>query len=44
MIPLMLVGAVAVALISGMLAGDDIAQIAREIVKNPFRPSKRPAP
>ncbi len=44
MIPLMLVGAVAVALISGMLAGDDVAQIARDIVKNPFRPSKHPVP
>ena len=41
-IPLMLVGAVAVALLSGMLAGDDVTQVARDIVKNPFRPPKRP--
>ena len=41
-IPLMLVCAVAVALLSGFLIGDDVTQTAREIVKNPFRPPKRP--
>ena len=41
-IPLMLVSAIAVALLSGFLIGDDITQTAREIVKNPFRPPKRP--
>jgi hypothetical protein len=41
-IPLMLIGAIAVAMLSGFLAGDDVTQTAREIVKNPFRPPKRP--
>ncbi len=43
-VPLLLVGAVAVALLSSFLAGDDVTQVAREIVKNPFRPPRRPAP
>lgn len=41
-IPLMLVGAIAVALLSGFLAGDDLTQTARDIVRNPFRPPRRP--
>ena len=43
-IPLMVVGAVAVALLSGFLAGDDVTQVARDIVRNPFRPPKVPRP
>ena len=41
-IPLMLVCALTVALLSGFLIGDDVTQVARDIVKNPFRPPKRP--
>jgi hypothetical protein len=41
-VPLVLVGALAVALLSGFLVGDDVTQTARDIVKNPFRPPKRP--
>jgi hypothetical protein len=43
-IPLMLVGAIAVALLSGFLAGEDVTSVARDIVRNPFRPPKRPVP
>jgi hypothetical protein len=43
-IPLMLVGAIAVALLSGFLTGDDVTNVARDIVKNPFRPPKPPRP
>jgi len=43
-IPLMVVGAIAVALLSGFLAGDDVTQVARDIVRNPFRPPKVPRP
>jgi hypothetical protein len=43
-VPLMLVGAVAVAWLSGMLAGDDVTAIARDIVRNPFRPPRVPTP
>ena len=43
-VPLMVVGAIAVAWLSGMLAGDNVGSIAREIVRNPFRPPRVPAP
>jgi hypothetical protein len=40
-IPLMLAGAALVAWLAGLVMGDDVGSIVREIVKNPFRPPKR---
>lgn len=43
-IPLMLVGAVVIALLSGMLVSDDVTAIARDLVRNPFKPPRVPKP
>ncbi|HET7342820.1 MAG TPA: hypothetical protein VFL90_15255 [Methylomirabilota bacterium] len=43
-VPLMLVGALVVAWLSGMLAGDGVGSIARQLVRNPFRPPRVPTP
>ena len=39
-IAFLIVGAVAVAWVAGTIAGDDFVTMARDLVKNPFRPPK----
>ena len=39
-IPFMIAGAVAVAWLAGTIAGEDLATMARNLVKNPFKPPK----